>query len=77
MKIKEEPTTMSAEYVSLLDHFSEMTSMTLGLPACLSNRWLSSSLCCLATDKQLSDFCSLKWGETGFLTGQWWIVTHL
>lgn len=70
MKIKEGPTTWSVEYVRPLGYFSEMARMTLGLPVCLSNHWLSSSLCCLVTDKQLSDFCSLKWGETGFLTGQ-------
>lgn len=31
------------------------------LPAYPSECWLSSSLCCLVTDKQLGDFYSLKW----------------
>lgn len=69
MKIKEGPTTWGVEYVSPVGHFP-VPGRTLGLPAYLSNCWLSSGLCCLVTDKQASDFCSLKWGKTGFLTDQ-------
>lgn len=70
MNFKEEPSTWSAEYVSPLGHSSVVTRMTLGLPAFLSDHWLGSSLCCLVTGKEFSDFHSLKWGKTGFLTGR-------